>query len=336
MRIKPKATLPQKRLIVPSGVSGDHVRNSAMANVKIDSMMASFLTLNSGKWWIREEPLFDSWEHYRYLDSGAFTFLKLGQGTRIKAASKARVSKSGTVSRSTSARTMAHAVQEETTALGPRLKEHFRNYIAYLRANLDKWDFVCDMDVDTLDFGDTPGVEVTWACRRALRKVAGDKLLPVWHPIAGWDSLKDLCATYPYIAIGSDMNPGTPEIQRVCDYAHTQGVLVHGFGTSRVDILNVTPFDTVDSTTWISSVRYGQFMGWRLSAKDSKHNDARSNSRALRFRSMVEEMGYDPDVLLEPGSRQIEKYEVALRLMMKRQDEAPPVREPRMMEGILD
>lgn len=338
-RKRPFPRIPDRRLIILSGVSSHMPRAHAMANRKCEAVMASYMLVKSGNWWVEKvRPLFDTWAQYRFLDSGAFTFLKAGAGTRIKAPgrSSVRVTRGGNVS--VAYHTGATAMEggkETADDVDKRiadLKAHFQNYVAFLKENLDDWDFIVDMDVDTLNFGDVSGVEVTQRCRKTLLEIAGEKLLPVWHPIAGMSSFRDLCRDYPFVAIGSDMDPASRKLRQLCDYAHSQGVKVHGFGTSKVDVLEVTPFDTVDSTTWVSSVRFGQFAGWRFTSKDGKAKiSAREMAKAHRFRIIVKKLGYDPEELLEEGCSQTTKYEVAIALFQQRQDAAskipPPGRE---------
>lgn len=244
------------------------------------------------------------WEPIRYLDSGAFTLMRQA-GVRPKAQS------------------LDIAVGEITMDVDV-FKSYVSDYVEYLREYKDDWDVIIEMDVDTLNFGEVSGIEVAQTCRRMLERVVGPRLMPVWHTIAGQGAWKDMVARFPYVAMGGVSYKSRETRMRV-DYAHSQGVKVHGLGISKAEHLAQTTFDTVDSTTWLSSIKFGQYCGWRFSAKECKYNDARAVSRARQFRDIVRGLGYDPEILLEPGASQIEKFEVAIALFQMREAEAPPI-----------
>ncbi len=292
--------------------------------------MASFQLVKGGKWWERRaRPMLDGWPQYRYLDSGAFTLLRKSSLARIKGASQP--GRQGDVFKKSD--TLDYAIY----------KEHLEKYLAFLKAHIKEFDFVFEMDMDLLTLESNgvrvPGIEITDAGRRLLRRVAGDQLIPVWHHAIsdpGYARLRAMCAEYGYIAIGSDIAPGHRDLRYVIDIAHAAGTLVHGLGTSKVDVLNTTPFDTVDSTTWLSSVKFGQFAGWMYPR--STKVSTRTQSKALgAFEKIVRDLGYDPKRLLEPGGAHgTEKYEVAIALLQKRQREAVEIPEPISVGSLFD
>lgn len=318
--VAPLPTYPEKRLIVFAALASEQARLDALCARRVEAVMGSFELMKSGSWWAeRGRSLLDRWPQYRYLDSGAFTLLRKSSGSRIKRGSQP--------SASSSLEVVDYLEYQD-------YKAHLAEYIAFLARHLDAFDFVFELDMDLLKIRSgkkvVPGIEVTYAGRKILRRVAGDKLIPVWHsavPDPGHGRFKEMCSEYKYIAIGSSLDPTDRKIKYLCDYAHTQGVLVHGLGTSRVDVLEATPFDTVDSTTWLSAVRFGQFAGtmFPLSAPVS----SRQQSKVPGFRATVRDLGYDPDHLLASGGEYVtEKYEVAIALMQRRQDAAPPIPRP--------
>jgi hypothetical protein len=304
-----------------------------MEHCGVEAVMGSFHYIKSGKKaWIRTMAAVDAWEHecFRYLDSGVFTLLRKSGGVRAKI--------SGAPNMKQDKDTKISVVTEE------QYVAHYQEYAAFLKEHADEWDYIVEMDVDTLMIlpkgkkltGDydkdsnilRSGVDATRWARKKLRALVGDKLMPVWHanPHDGrQERFKEIASEFPYIGIGSDVSAREPELKYLCAEAHRQGVLVHALGSSRRDVLRNTPFDTADSTTWLSSVRYAQYDGVFLTLGKGKNKlGAQAKARA---RAMVADIHkrlpeIDTDILFTEGATQVEKYIVAITYLQARQVDA--------------
>ncbi len=210
---------------------------------------------------------------------------------------------------------------------------YLNRYADYLRRNLHSWDFVVETDVDTLSFGRddgsiVSGVDATRISREHLKKIAGDRLLPVWHASIDhppYPKFRDLVREFPYIALGSDIELRQSEVRYLCDYAHANNVIVHGLGTSREDVLDVTPLDTVDSTTWITAVKYGRVGGMRLTWRDVVDHSEVAKSRRLKL--LVEELGFTEEQIFD-SKNHLARAEVAVAYLLKRQRNSRPIPPP--------
>lgn len=320
----PLPRLPDHRLIIFAGMTGRKEQIEAFHKRHPEAWMASFgyvrANKKTDKWRDEILPQLVGWPHYRYLDSGTFTFLRRAQTSRL-----------GTGSRRESE---IEANKKRGSVITLReVMDHFTAYHHYLHHNLDQWNFVFDCDVDGIDLvrsdGTTmPGVEFTEWSRDILHEVAGDKLIPVWHALSDdgkftrWHAL---CNQYSYIGIGSDIAPDWRPLRYIIDDAHTKGVLVHGLGTSKVNILETMPYDTVDSSTWLSAARFGQYAGQSYTAKERKHPmGAKELSRAAKFEDYVRSLGEDPADLLLPTEMPA-KYVVSIALFQERQAASTPI-----------
>ena len=317
--------LPDHRLIVFAGMTGRPEQIEAFHKRHPEAWMASYgyvrRNSRSDKWNDIILPQLVGWPHYRYLDSGAFTFLRRAQTSRLGMGSRRE------------AEIAANEKRGSVVTL-QEVMDHFREYVAYLERYLDVWDYIFDCDVDGVPLvrGDDtvmPGINFTEWSRVKLREVAGDKLIPVWHVLSDdgnftkFRALVD--AGHKYIGIGSDIKPDWRPLRYLIDYAHQNDVLVHGLGTSKVDILEKMPFDTVDSSTWISSARFGQYAGQSYTAKARKAPmGARELSRATKFEDYVRSLGEDPADLLLP-TETTAKYVVSLALFQERQAQATAI-----------
>lgn len=114
-----------------------------------------------------------------------------------------------------------------------------------------------------LDIDDIVGYDKVKEYRRTLERKTGRRCIPVFHKSRGLDEYKRMVKEYDYIAIGGI---AIGNIQRdkyrfftpLLDIAHHAGCKVHGLGFTNTELLHQYPFDSVDSTSWLSGARFGQ------------------------------------------------------------------------------
>lgn len=285
-------TYPTKRLIVFAGLRAYEPALTALERCRPDAVMASFKYLrDDDDYW--SPPTNWDWPHYRYLDSGAYTFLRRRHATRAEVANL------------------------------------FDDYTAYLKEHLDEWHFVFDLDVDNLRVGGVPGVELTEKHREILHSICGRKLIPVWHPIAGVPAWDELIRDFGYVAMGGgggEMRIDDPLFADLVSRAHKKGVLVHALGTAKPSVLAKVPYDTCDVTTWLEPVLHVRYPG---GIDYPPAPGTPCTEKHLKFEQQVRELGYDPNVLKYEDEDVItEKLEVAIRLLQERQLEMNRPDEP--------
>lgn len=304
--------LPKERLIVFAGVGGWHLpRLEALRDRKVKAIMHSFLKIREEKnYGERVVSFLQTWPTFKFLDSGVFTFLRATGQLRSRA--------------------KEHATTKSKKLTLEEFDEYATDYKEYLKTHLDLWDFVVELDVDNIF-----GVEVARHYRAQLKVIAGDKLIPVWHRKAGHSGWVDCYNEFPYIGTGSDKPMDPPKYRRLVEEAHANGSIVHGFGGTRVDIMHAVPYDTADSTTWLSSVRYGQFGGIEFRRKMAAGGRAstRAISRARQLETTFSEHGIDRAGIL--GRKVLKgKFLLAIARLQKREAEFPSVKEAFMQEGL--
>lgn len=115
-----------------------------------------------------------------------------------------------------------------------------------------------EMDVDQIY-----GVKETRKIRDRLENRVGWRSIPVWHSVRGKESFIKDCTDYEYIALGYFLTEGlSPKVTKkyakaFVDKAHSLKCKIHGLGFTQTTILDQIPFDSVDSSTWAASKRYG-------------------------------------------------------------------------------
>ena len=304
--------LPTKRLIVFAGLWAHDTALNALRSCEVEAVMFSFMKAHDSKKEdtivreaLREWPV----PVLKLLDSGVFTFLRATGTLRAKATDKKKGKAKKVVTR------------EDFDA-------YAETYFAYLKEHLDDWDFVAELDVDNIF-----GPDVAREYRQKLRVIAGDKLMPVWHRVAGLPTWKEFYSEYPYIGTGSDKPMDMKWYRQLVNEAHAAGAKIHGFGGTRVDVMEQIPYDTADSTTWAASVRFGQFVSYIYRfLSDMTPMDVR-RAKLGGFEQLVRDLGVDPAELQARGATQV-KFEVAIRLLQKRQEMFPPIPVPRVLKSL--
>ena len=134
--------------------------------------------------------------------------------------------------------------------------EYLERYIAFINETDIRYFF--ELDVDSI-----VGYERVKDYRRTLERKTGRRCIPVWHKSRGLDEYKRMVKEYDYIAIGGIASGDIKRTEYkyftpLLNYAHHAGCKVHGLGFTNTELLHKYPFDSVDSTSWISGGRYGQ------------------------------------------------------------------------------
>jgi hypothetical protein len=145
-----------------------------------------------------------------------------------------------------------------------------------------------------LDIYSVVGLEKTEQLRNRIEAETGIKSIPVWHIFLGIDYYKKLCEKYNYIAIGasgkhdSKWTRTNPEkLKALVLYAKSKGVKVHGLGYTVLKQLQLIPFHSVDSTTWLNAGKYGEYQ--KFTGNSIKKIQAR-NVGMQTIKSKTEEM----------------------------------------------
>lgn len=149
------------------------------------------------------------------------------------------------------------------------------NWIKYTKQYAD---FIQKIDEDKIagyfemDIDNVIGYDNVLKLRSILEE-ATDKIIPVWHRNRGIKDFKEMCRKYDYVAItGMSTDVKRNQFKLFVDYAHSQGTRIHGLGITGKTIIDSVPFDSVDSTSWLSCAKYANINNKRLNS-DYVHNN---------------------------------------------------------------
>lgn len=295
--------------------------------------MVSFEAIRKQGWWLRERRMYDTWPHWRYLDSGVFTLMRQAGVSRVSAKTQPKKQRESTLKKRLPFKILQ---QERRRVVIPQemVHERFIAYRDYLKEHLDEWDFVLNFDIDQLDI-ERPdgkivsGLRVSERMTQQLYDICGPKLIVVWHPARmSWDYFTDLVSKYDYLAVGSDAKLRSRMLKYACDYAHTHGKLMHGLAVGP-KVLARVPFDTADCSTWISGIVYGIFAGINYGLRYKKNA---WDVRHAWLEDFARKLGHDPAVLKTKdasGPNAVAKFEIAIALFQRKQDLLKPIPKPR-------
>lgn len=169
--------------------------------------------------------------------------------------------------------------------------DYVNKYIDFI--NLTKINLFIELDIYKI-----LGIKAVEEIRKKIELNTGKKAIPVWHVFLGIDYYKKLCEDYNYIAISASgaydshwtrSNPD--QLKKMVLYAKSKNVKVHGLGYTCTNKLNKIPFYSVDSTSWISGMKFGnihRFNGKTISTLKRPKNTKMINPR-LRLKNNFNE-----------------------------------------------
>lgn len=143
-------------------------------------------------------------------------------------------------------------------------ENHLKKYLAWVKKNKDYIFAIANFDYENL-----VGAEVVkrWNEQyfEPFMLETGIPVCFVWHQDS-YDDWERYCKRYPYVGFSSVNTSGESiemgEYINKLKIAEKHDSLVHGFGMTRTSMLPRLPFYTVDSTTWLAGLKYGEISVW--------------------------------------------------------------------------
>lgn len=112
-----------------------------------------------------------------------------------------------------------------------------------------------EMDIDNII-----GYERVLELRKILESVS-DKIIPVWHKNRGVDEFKKMCREYDFASVTGFKNEDIQDHQYLMflKYANKHNCKIHCLGMTRIKVMDLCPFYSVDSSTWKQASKYAEF-----------------------------------------------------------------------------
>ncbi len=167
--------------------------------------------------------------------------------------------------------------------------KYFDSYFNFCDRHHELFDVIAEFDIDGLTDEVTVQTVDGWT-ERMLARPWRQKVMPVYHGNRGPYWLRDwlLDTRSPLVGMGSELKIVGPVIAQ----AHHFGKFIHGFAQTRINTdLKFTPYDSVDSSSWLRGDRFGNtfiFRNNRFITLDHHHK----KDRAI-YRTHFEALGLE-------------------------------------------
>ena len=138
-----------------------------------------------------------------------------------------------------------------------KVMKYFNDYKKFIERNTE-YSFINGFF--ELDIPRQIGYDNVKEIRNELFEVS-DKIIPVWHKEYGLEEFKKMVNDYDYIGVSgvSNRNIKKQSYGKFVRYCHKHNCKIHGLGLLSKTVLNNVPFDSVDGTSWLKTVRYAQY-----------------------------------------------------------------------------
>lgn len=132
-------------------------------------------------------------------------------------------------------------------------------YSAFLKEWEGYFDFVANLDV----IGGTDSHVLSSENQRALEEL-GHEPTPIYHYGEPFEVLEELVRSYNYIGLGGLVRPGLAKVKKLnwltrCFSIVNDQSQIHGYGVSDLEMVKQFPWYSVDSSTWLSGTRFGEW-----------------------------------------------------------------------------
>jgi hypothetical protein len=190
----------------------------------------------------------------------------------------------------------------------PPPERYWEEYKRFVFDYGDIFDQIAELDIDFYGVKDSDGNTVDtrrvddWTNELLSEPGIQYRVVPCYHLHRGEKWLKDwlIDTRSPLIALGSaaaitSSGGGAASIIHLC---HRFGKAVHGFAQTQIKTtLKLTPYDSVDSTTWLRADKYGGtciFINDQFIVLDHLHKADRA-----KYRTYFESLGLDFKKVME-------------------------------------
>ncbi len=193
----------------------------------------------------------------------------------------------------------SYAQQIQTRTMPPP-EQFFRRYMAYLKDYGAAWDRIVEPDFDGIDDVDVSVEQVDRWRGEMHEAFPSANIVPVYH---SWRQ-PEAWARYvadprvKSLAIGR-APPWDGEARRMIDQANQAGKPVHGLAMTKYNTkLRFIPYDSVDSSTWVSGQKYGNIYIYQGGKILNLTKANRGEWRAKGYQAYFRARGCDPKKII--------------------------------------
>jgi len=189
--------------------------------------------------------------------------------------------------------------------------ESAAEYMNFVRSNISKVNLVAEFDAQQLTLPVIKQLRTEF-----YNSLPEEKFMPVWHPEYGSEELEDLCSSYPVVGVTQeDIHGDMSNVPAFNHMIQRYDVKLHGVGITSKKLLEAVKWESVSSTAWLSTTRYGELFVW--TGRELKRYPKSYKDRAAKtHRTLFSDNGFsyekieagDADELLMLSSWSWQKY----------------------------
>lgn len=191
-------------------------------------------------------------------------------------------------------------------------EQHIVRYLDWAKRHKDIIFAIASLDIEAL-VGGKQVQEWNEKYFEPFMLETGIPVCFVWHEGSTMMSWEQYCQRYPYVGLswGTDTyDDGTGGLKtglKRLQVAEKYGTVVHGMAMTRTSLLTKLPFYTVDSTTWMVGVQYGE-VNWWNGSKMSRLKKEKWKGEMLD--EICNTLGRDRELLLQEDSAEMIRVNV--------------------------
>jgi hypothetical protein len=166
--------------------------------------------------------------------------------------------------------------------------ESAAEYMSFVNGNIPQVDLVAEFDAQQLTL---PVIKQLRS--EFYNSLPEDKFMPVWHPEYGNEELEELCSSYPIVGVTQeDIHGDMTNVPMFSQMIQRYGVKLHGVGITSKKLLEAVRWESVSSTAWLSTTRYGELFVW--TGRELKRYPKSYKDRAAKtHRTLFSDNGFD-------------------------------------------
>ena len=189
-------------------------------------------------------------------------------------------------------------------------ESHIEKYLSWAEKNKEYIFGMASLDIEFL-----VGAEQVKAWNRKYFEPfmlrTGIPVCFVWHDEEAYDTWEQHCQRYPYVGLTAVNNQnaesmGTAYYVNMLKVAEKYNTVVHGMGMTRTGMLTQLPFYTVDSTTWLVGLQYGEVNYWT----GTKMTRLKKDKWKGEILGQIVSLGFDEEKLLAEDKEELIKVNV--------------------------
>lgn len=191
-------------------------------------------------------------------------------------------------------------------------EQHIQNYLSWAKSHKDIIFAIASLDIERLVGGEQVQ-EWNEKYFEPFMLETGIPVCFVWHEDHTKLSWEQYCQRYPYVGLSwgtdtfDDGSGGLKTCQKMLKVAEKHNAVVHGMAMTRTSLLPKLPFYTVDSTTWMVGVQYGEVNWWRGTKMSRLKKD---KWKGEMLEEICSTLGRDKELLLSEDSAEMIRVNV--------------------------